>query len=910
MESKAIPLITFEKGEFRVTEESLSFLQTIKGKIAVIAVVGKYRTGKSFLLNRVILDNRGKTGFGVGPTINPCTKGLWIWSEGVEIELDGEKVTVLVIDSEGLGAFDEDANHDTRIFLFSLLLSSYFIYNSVGSIDESSLQNLSLIVNLTKQIQVKAGQNSIEDISAYFPSFLWVLRDFALKLVDSQGNYISTKDYLENALTPSKGVSDSVEAKNRIRRLLTSFFIDRDCFALVRPTESEKSLQRLDQANDDVFRPEFLEMAQKLRRHIFRKVKVKTLNRACLNGEMLGQLAVTYVQAVNQGGVPNIEGAWSSVCNAECNKTIEDCLNDLEKALKSIEFPCTDQDFKNNFKKLQISALNKFHDKAIGESLQEYVKTLNLKIKERKNVYFQKNLRMHEEKIQKNMQEWFLDVKDKVRSGEIKCIQDFKGLYDVWFKNLQENCYPKLIKEKVLENLLDYQAQISEIMIRNATTEVQNELKKTASQLEVLNDQFYRKKSEFEAEKDYLKSKNEEIEREYSNQKGLTAIITAKNEELLREKLRIEEISEERMQYFKDTSSEKLKDLKEKYSRATNKLNDLENKYSKEIASLSKENSLIKQELEFKNKEINEIKDRNLELEKNMFGYKKNKEFQDFERKDETNDWGSEKMLLKGQIDSLKAQVEDNKAIQEALMAALNSKTSENPQHIDKAYETNKHLSFALDKSEENCKKLEQKLQKTKKFQKMVKNCSSLQCKSCSKNHSIANFLSHTSSCEGEIKENKTLLVSIIKTTIKEIENKPFTEYLISVNSNGKVITVPRQYKMFCNLHLSLQQQFPHIDLPEIFGSSGLCGKIKLVEERRKNFENYLVQLSQISAVKESLTFRKFLGAENDVVSFNRHSESPLQSKRAKNNMEIATSRAFSPSRTVLNTHENKNLYD
>ena len=81
-------------------------------------------------------------------------------------------MTVLVIDSEGLGAIDEDANHDTRIFLFSLLLSSYFIYNSVGSIDESALQNLSLIVNLSKQIQVKSGQTSIEDISNYFPSFL------------------------------------------------------------------------------------------------------------------------------------------------------------------------------------------------------------------------------------------------------------------------------------------------------------------------------------------------------------------------------------------------------------------------------------------------------------------------------------------------------------------------------------------------------------------------------------------------------------------------------------------------------------------------------------------------------------------------------------------------------------------
>lgn len=57
---------------------------------------------------------------------------------------------VLVIDSEGIGAFNEDQNHDTRIFLLALLLSSYFVYNSMGTIDETAIQNLSLIVRVTR----------------------------------------------------------------------------------------------------------------------------------------------------------------------------------------------------------------------------------------------------------------------------------------------------------------------------------------------------------------------------------------------------------------------------------------------------------------------------------------------------------------------------------------------------------------------------------------------------------------------------------------------------------------------------------------------------------------------------------------------------------------------------------------
>lgn len=63
---------------------------------------------------------------------------------------DYPDMKAIVIDTEGFGGMDENANHDTRIFLFSLLLSSYFIYNSVGSIDENALNTISLIVNLAK----------------------------------------------------------------------------------------------------------------------------------------------------------------------------------------------------------------------------------------------------------------------------------------------------------------------------------------------------------------------------------------------------------------------------------------------------------------------------------------------------------------------------------------------------------------------------------------------------------------------------------------------------------------------------------------------------------------------------------------------------------------------------------------
>lgn len=103
-----------------------------------------------------LAEDRKKLGFNVGPTINPCTKGLWIWKEIFYAPNDEDKETpIIIIDTEGLGAFDEDDNHDTKIFLLALLLSSLLIYNSVGSIDENVLNNLSLVVNLSKSLQIK-----------------------------------------------------------------------------------------------------------------------------------------------------------------------------------------------------------------------------------------------------------------------------------------------------------------------------------------------------------------------------------------------------------------------------------------------------------------------------------------------------------------------------------------------------------------------------------------------------------------------------------------------------------------------------------------------------------------------------------------------------------------------------------
>ena len=65
----------------------------------------------------------------------------------------GKRLPLLLLDTEGFGALDTDSNHDIRIFTLAILLSSYFLYNSIGGIDESALQNLNFVINLSKFIR-------------------------------------------------------------------------------------------------------------------------------------------------------------------------------------------------------------------------------------------------------------------------------------------------------------------------------------------------------------------------------------------------------------------------------------------------------------------------------------------------------------------------------------------------------------------------------------------------------------------------------------------------------------------------------------------------------------------------------------------------------------------------------------
>lgn len=79
--------------------------------------------------------------------------------------------------------------------------------------------------------------------------------------------------------------------------------------------------------SDNELRPEFVAQVNQLRQKIFKKVKPKVLNNKQVTGVMFLELACAYTRAINEGSVPNIQTAWSYVCQNECTRAIENAIN-------------------------------------------------------------------------------------------------------------------------------------------------------------------------------------------------------------------------------------------------------------------------------------------------------------------------------------------------------------------------------------------------------------------------------------------------------------------------------------------------------------------------------------------------------------------------------------------------------
>ena len=349
-----IKLINFSKG-FQINEEALDFLRSIKEEIIIVSVIGKARTGKSYLMN-LLLDLIGKgKGFQVASTLQSCTKGIWLWGTPKN-SLNGN-AKIIFLDSEGTSSIDKSTKtYDSRIFALVVLISSLFLYNTYSNIDEHGINELSLAAHLSNAITTNSNINKDDLLTELSPKFIWIIRDFTLEKIHPEtGEEISSKEYLELCLKNKrcgKGANDN----NVIRQNIIKFFPERDCVTLIRPVDSEDDLKKLNSIPYNNLKPEFKMEFKILKDKIFKEALPKKLNGKKLTGPALATLIEEFVKVINSGKIPNINNTWDSIIE----KDVSDAYN------KSYEL------FKNNVNSIKLGKNNVYDNADLMKKLYEF----------------------------------------------------------------------------------------------------------------------------------------------------------------------------------------------------------------------------------------------------------------------------------------------------------------------------------------------------------------------------------------------------------------------------------------------------------------------------------------------------------------------------------------------------------
>ncbi|GBF99772.1 hypothetical protein Rsub_12400 [Raphidocelis subcapitata] len=327
-------LIGFDEGarKWFVNPEAAALLERVPGPLCTLAVCGRARQGKSFLLTTLLGRLTGQelpSGFKISPTQRSCTRGLWVWSEPIpSTDASGRPCNLLLVDCEGIDAVDQGAQHSAQIFSLAVLLSSVFVYNSLGAIDAVALERLAMVCELAKRIKDKSGRGGGLD---YWPAFVWLLRDFQLIIESSGagGGPSSPASYLEDVLAERRGAGVE-ESGNQMRATIKSVFPERDAFTLLRPMLLEDELANLDKFPFSKLRPEFRKGVDELTRLLRLKAHPLAVAGQLLSGRAYCQLAGAYCDAINGGAVPQLVTAWQGVARAECQHALDAALSAYE----------------------------------------------------------------------------------------------------------------------------------------------------------------------------------------------------------------------------------------------------------------------------------------------------------------------------------------------------------------------------------------------------------------------------------------------------------------------------------------------------------------------------------------------------------------------------------------------------
>ncbi|XP_015575881.1 guanylate-binding protein 4 isoform X1 [Ricinus communis] len=355
---QAFPIIEPDPGhtKLRLASDGLEAIRRITTPIAAVAVIGPYRSGKSFLLNQ-LLSLSCYEGFGVGHMRDTKTKGIWVWGTPVELDINGVKTSVFYLDTEGFESVGKSNVYDDRIFALATVMSSVLIYNLPETIREADISRLSFAVELAEEFY---GRVKGQDVAFEPAKLLWLIqRDFL------QGK--SVQQMVNEALqrVPNKDGAvliagdRNIDQVNQIRESLAIMGDNSTAFSLPQPhLQRTKLCDMKDGELDSVY----VQRREQLKEVVASIIRPKIVQGKTLNGEEFVAFLEQILEALNKGEIPST-GSLVEVFN---KGILERCLKLYGESMAKLGLPLPEQSLQDAHERSREEAMKAFDEQHFG----------------------------------------------------------------------------------------------------------------------------------------------------------------------------------------------------------------------------------------------------------------------------------------------------------------------------------------------------------------------------------------------------------------------------------------------------------------------------------------------------------------------------------------------------------------
>ncbi|XP_070620790.1 guanylate-binding protein 1-like [Erythrolamprus reginae] len=561
-------LIENRRNRLKTSPKALQLLSEIRQPVVVVSIVGLYRTGKSYLMNKLA---GKKSGFSLGSTVQGKTKGIWMWCLPYP---DRPNQTLVLLDTEGLGDVEKGSSqNDTWLFALSVLLSSTLVYNSKGTIDQNALEKLHFVTELSEHIKAKADSSpeDTDDTSefvGFFPTFVWTVRDFSLQL-EQDGKPVTEDDYLEHALKLKKGKSKKREMFNLPRKCIRLYFPTRKCFVFDSPSKS-RNLPYLETMSDNELEPEFVEQAKKFCFYIFATSQVKTLPGGhVVTGNLLAKMVETYVDTISSGKVPCLENSVLALAEIENRAALQDAVFLYAQLMEqNLELPTASlQELLDVHKKCEEQALQLFMARTFKDDTRQFQIDLMKSLEIKKEEYCQKNKAISSEICKDLLNSLSEGLEEKIKNGSYfragghqEYLNDTENMEKEFFDTPKKG----IMAWKTLKEFRRHKESVSKTILQNDKALEMKEKEKEDEKLKAKAKELEKEVQRWEKEMLQLRMEDHQLSQDMNVQKLKEKLVYEKQQILEEYDKMIESKLREQKSLLEEGFEEEVYQLNEK----------------------------------------------------------------------------------------------------------------------------------------------------------------------------------------------------------------------------------------------------------------------------------------------------------------------------------------------------------